>query len=153
MDDKEFRRTLELFPVVRSRDYCAESGSSSKETTQQAQAQAESGSSSKETTQQAQAQEAKGANKKESSGTEGYWQIFIPLILILPMLQQATQPVIGIYHYILMLEPHVRILCHYHNNNKVWPSRFIPVHMNPCELAHDPTSLISLRPCYIGCLC
>ncbi|KAG8079559.1 hypothetical protein GUJ93_ZPchr0007g3020 [Zizania palustris] len=67
MDEKEFRRTLELFPVVRSRDYCAESGSSSKGTTQQSRAQ-----------------EAKGTNKKESDGTEGDWQTFIPLLLILP---------------------------------------------------------------------
>ncbi|XP_028798663.1 uncharacterized protein LOC114754080 isoform X2 [Neltuma alba] len=27
MDEAEFRRVLQLFPVVRSRDYCAESGS------------------------------------------------------------------------------------------------------------------------------
>uniref|UniRef100_A0A0E0LNY6 Uncharacterized protein n=1 Tax=Oryza punctata TaxID=4537 RepID=A0A0E0LNY6_ORYPU len=50
MDEREFRRMLELFPVVRSRDYCAESGTSSKGTTQQSRAQ-----------------EASGGNKKESS--------------------------------------------------------------------------------------
>ncbi|KAK4275728.1 hypothetical protein QN277_018762 [Acacia crassicarpa] len=27
MDEAEFRRVLELFPVIRSRDYCAEAGS------------------------------------------------------------------------------------------------------------------------------
>ncbi|KQK14969.1 uncharacterized protein LOC100843634 isoform X2 [Brachypodium distachyon] len=37
MDEQEFRRMLDLFPVVRSRDYCKpESESSSKGTTQQA---------------------------------------------------------------------------------------------------------------------
>ncbi|XP_072980404.1 uncharacterized protein [Typha angustifolia] len=29
MDEREFRRLLDLFPVVRSRNYCAESGSTS----------------------------------------------------------------------------------------------------------------------------
>uniref|UniRef100_A0A0D9X233 Uncharacterized protein n=1 Tax=Leersia perrieri TaxID=77586 RepID=A0A0D9X233_9ORYZ len=39
MDEREFRRMLDLFPVVRSRDYCAESVASSKGTTQQSRAQ------------------------------------------------------------------------------------------------------------------
>uniref|UniRef100_A0ACD5UKR5 Uncharacterized protein n=1 Tax=Avena sativa TaxID=4498 RepID=A0ACD5UKR5_AVESA len=40
MDEQEFRSMLELFPIVRSRDYCkAELESSSKGTTQQARAQ------------------------------------------------------------------------------------------------------------------
>ncbi|CAL5061366.1 unnamed protein product [Urochloa decumbens] len=40
MDEKEFRRTLELFPVVRSRDYCAEPGTSSRGTKQPLRVQA-----------------------------------------------------------------------------------------------------------------
>ncbi|KAG8099245.1 hypothetical protein GUJ93_ZPchr0013g37703 [Zizania palustris] len=47
---------------------------------------AESGSSSKETTQQVQAQEAKGANKKDSSGTED---------LFLRKLKMAAQKKVG----------------------------------------------------------
>ncbi|WVZ66861.1 hypothetical protein U9M48_016024 [Paspalum notatum var. saurae] len=53
MDEQEFRRMLDLFPVVRSRDYCADPGTSSRGTRQQSRVQ--------ETT--------KG-NKKDSSATE-----------------------------------------------------------------------------------
>ncbi|XP_062187477.1 uncharacterized protein LOC133890872 [Phragmites australis] len=50
MDEQEFRRMLELFPVVRSRDYRADPGTSSRGNTQQARAQ-----------------EATKGNKKDSS--------------------------------------------------------------------------------------
>ncbi|CAN6219695.1 unnamed protein product, partial [Urochloa humidicola] len=53
MDEKEFRRMLELFPVVRSRDYCAEPGTSSKGMKQPLRIQ-----------------EATKSNKKDSSGVE-----------------------------------------------------------------------------------
>ncbi|CAN6176396.1 unnamed protein product, partial [Urochloa humidicola] len=53
MDEKEFRRMLELFPVVRSRDYCAEPGTSSRGTKQPLRIQ-----------------EATKSNKKDSSGVE-----------------------------------------------------------------------------------
>ncbi|CAL5061367.1 unnamed protein product [Urochloa decumbens] len=53
MDEKEFRRTLELFPVVRSRDYCAEPGTSSRGTKQPLRVQ-----------------EATKSNKKDSSSAE-----------------------------------------------------------------------------------
>nr|CAD1839953.1 unnamed protein product [Ananas comosus var. bracteatus] len=39
MEEREFRRLLDLFPVVRSRDYCAESGSTSASTSRPAQNQ------------------------------------------------------------------------------------------------------------------
>ncbi|RLM87713.1 uncharacterized protein C2845_PM04G29420 [Panicum miliaceum] len=55
MDEKEFRRMLELFPVVRSRDYCAEPGTSSRGTRQQSRVQ-----------------EATKGNKKDSSAAEGH---------------------------------------------------------------------------------
>ncbi|TVU37558.1 hypothetical protein EJB05_10893, partial [Eragrostis curvula] len=58
MDEQEFRRMLDLFPVVRSRDYCADPGTSSRGTTHQARSQ--------ETT--------KGY-KKDSSGAEGIYKI------------------------------------------------------------------------------
>ncbi|XP_051214109.1 uncharacterized protein [Lolium perenne] len=54
MDEQEFRSMLDLFPVVRSRDYC----------------KAELESSSKGTAQQAQAQETKGANKESSAAED-----------------------------------------------------------------------------------
>ncbi|KAK3125847.1 hypothetical protein QOZ80_7BG0610460 [Eleusine coracana subsp. coracana] len=38
MDEQEFRRMLDLFPVVRSRDYCADPGTSGRGTSQQARA-------------------------------------------------------------------------------------------------------------------
>ncbi|KAG2638660.1 hypothetical protein PVAP13_2NG650900 [Panicum virgatum] len=53
MDEKEFQRMLDLFPVVRSRDYCAEPGTSSRGTRQQSRVQ-----------------EATKGNKKESSAAE-----------------------------------------------------------------------------------
>ncbi|CAN6226298.1 unnamed protein product, partial [Urochloa humidicola] len=53
MDEKEFRRMLELFPVVRSRDYCAEPGTSSRGTKQPLRIQ-----------------EATKSNNKVSSGVE-----------------------------------------------------------------------------------
>ncbi|CAL5071526.1 unnamed protein product [Urochloa decumbens] len=53
MDEKEFRRTLELFPVVRSRDYCAEPGTSSRGTKQPLRVQ-----------------DATKSNKKDSSSAE-----------------------------------------------------------------------------------
>lgn len=39
MDEKEFRGMLDLFPVVRSRDYCADSGTSSRGTRQRSRVQ------------------------------------------------------------------------------------------------------------------
>ncbi|CAD6222849.1 unnamed protein product [Miscanthus lutarioriparius] len=39
MDEKEFRGMLDLFPVVRSRDYCADSGSSNRGTRQRSRVQ------------------------------------------------------------------------------------------------------------------
>ncbi|CAM0907001.1 unnamed protein product [Alopecurus aequalis] len=54
MDEKEFRSMLELFPVVRSRDYC----------------KAELESSSKGTKQLAGSQETKGTNNKPSAAED-----------------------------------------------------------------------------------
>ncbi|KAJ1292128.1 hypothetical protein BS78_02G368700 [Paspalum vaginatum] len=53
MDEQEFRRMLDLFPVVRSRDYCADPGTSSRGTRQQSRVQ-----------------ETVKGNKKDSSGAE-----------------------------------------------------------------------------------
>ncbi|XP_047068245.1 uncharacterized protein LOC124676215 [Lolium rigidum] len=54
MDEQEFRSMLDLFPVVRSRDYC----------------KPELESSSKGNAQQAQAQETKGTNKEPSAAED-----------------------------------------------------------------------------------
>ncbi|KAF0895134.1 hypothetical protein E2562_006839 [Oryza meyeriana var. granulata] len=68
MDEKEFRRMLELFPVVRSRDYCViHPHSPFSYPTLSFPAHAESGTSSKGTTQKSRAQEATGGNKNESA--------------------------------------------------------------------------------------
>ncbi|KAL6657499.1 hypothetical protein ACP70R_005279 [Stipagrostis hirtigluma subsp. patula] len=69
MDEQEFRRRLELFPVVRSRDYCADPGTSRKGTAQQARAQ-----------------EAMKGNKKAKSSAED---------LFLQKLRMAAEKKIG----------------------------------------------------------
>ncbi|XP_062189723.1 uncharacterized protein LOC133892790 [Phragmites australis] len=69
MDEQEFRRMLDLFPVVRSRDYCADPGTSSRGATQQARAQ-----------------EVTKGNKKNSAGAED---------LFLQKLRMAAEKKIG----------------------------------------------------------
>ncbi|OEL20652.1 hypothetical protein BAE44_0018332 [Dichanthelium oligosanthes] len=75
MDEKEFRRMLELFPVVRSRDYCAEPGTSSRGTKQQSRVQ-----------------DATKGNKNYSSGAEAYLGIDGSLSTTEVSWEMATKP-------------------------------------------------------------